>query len=514
MLVLSACTSTGQPSGSTAPVSGGTLVYALKADIPGMDAPYVEGTPAYIVLSQIYERLAFVDFDGAIKPQLAESWEASTDLKTWTFKLRQGIKFQDGTPFNAAAVKASYDHILNPPSLVAKTYQAGISSVNVVDDATVRFTATEANASFIYQFVSEFRAAIHSPAAIEKWGKDYIAHPVGTGPFRFVEWKRDDQIVLERNPDYWGEKAKLDKIVFRIVPDAQTTLIELEKGTIHMSNNFPVGQLADISKNANVTVQRAPLLQLFGYWFNVKKEPFTDVRVRKALRLAVDTDTIVKTIGAGLMERAKGPVYVTSPVSHPTLQEPAFNPDEAKRILASAGWTPGPGGILQKDGKPLAFTILATASGIVPKDSDITQAVQQYFKAIGVDAKIDTLELAAFLAKRNQATHEFTWMAIGPRPPDPALTPLDIALSCTGLLGHSYYCNPALDRLLTQAKGTADPEARKKLYFQAQELIWDDHPGIYISNPYSFMVVSNKVGAYRDSTMRLSNLFNGTTLKQ
>ena len=375
-IVVGACSSSGAPNASGSPAAGGTLVYALKADIPGFDAPNVEGTPAFLVLSQVYERLAFVDFDGSLKPQLAESWAPSTDLKTWTFKLRKGVKFQDGTPFNAAAVKASYDHILNPPSLVAKTYSAGISAVSVIDDSTVSFTSPDANASFIYQFVSEFRAAIHSQAAIDKWGKDYTSHPVGTGPFRFVEWKRDDQIVLERNPDYWGDKAKLDKLVFRIVPDAQTTLIELDKGTIHMSGNFPAGQLADIAKDTNVTIQRTPQLQLFGYWFNVKKDLFSDVRVRKALRLAVDTDTIVKTIGAGLMERARGPVYVTSPVEHPTLQEPAYNPDEAKRILASLGWTPGAGGVLQKDGKPFSFTILATASGIVPKDSDITQAVK------------------------------------------------------------------------------------------------------------------------------------------
>lgn len=496
------------------PVSSGTLVYGLRADAATFDAPRAQGPSDFTPINQIYERLVLIDYDGSLKPQLAESWQGSSDLLRWTFKLRRGVKFHDGTPFNAEAVKASYDRVMSPEtSLLARQFQSGIDKVEIVDDSTVIFHSKGPNASFVYQFVGEMRPVIHSPSAIQKWGREYNAHPVGTGPFRFVEWRRDEQIILDRNPDYWGEKPKINRLMFKIVPDAQTMLIEVEKGTVHITQSpfFPVEQLGQIRRNPNLVVGQDVQYQVFGYWFNTRKEPFTDVQVRKALRLAVDTDTIVKTIGAGLMERARGPVYIKSVAVHPSLQEPLYDVDQAKRILASRGWQPGPTGILQRDNRPFAFTILAT-SGIIPKDKDITEAVQRYFRAVGVDARIETLELGAFLAQRERAAHDVTWMAIGPRPPDPALTALDIALACTGNLNHSYYCSAELDAILARAKSAKDLSQRKQFYYVAQEKVWEEYPGIYVSNPYFFIVQRKEVKGFRPTTSRFSNLFNSTSL--
>lgn len=506
---------TGLAPTVAAPVSGGALIYGLNADAATLDAPRGQGPSDFTPINQMYERLALVDYDGSLKPQLAESWQASPDLLTWTFKLRKGVKFHDGTPFNAEAVKVSYERVMNPEtSLLAKQFQAGIASVEAVDDYTVAFHAKIPNASFVNQFVSEWRPVIHSPTALRKWGKDYSSHPVGTGPFRFVQWKRDEEIVLERNPEYWGEKPKTARLIFKIVPDAQTMLIELEKGSVHITQSpfFPVEQLSQIRSNPNLVVRQDLQYEVFGYWFNVKKDPFSDVEVRKALRLAVDTETIVKTIGAGLMERARGPVYLKSIAIHPSLQEPRYDPDQAKRILAGRGWQPGPGGVLYKGGRPFAPTIL-NINGIVPKDKEITEAVQRYFRAIGVDAKIETLELGTFFSQREKGTHDITWMAIGPRPPDPALTALDIGLACTGNLNHSYYCDPDLDRILAKAKATKDLSVRKQFYFLAEEKVWDQYPGIYVSNPYFFIVHRKEVKDFRATTSRLSDLFVKTYLQ-
>ena len=489
-------------------------MYGLNADIATFDGPSVTGAPNFMVLSQMAERLVFVDYDGSLKPQLAETWD-SPDLKVWTFKLRKGVKFHDGSDFNAQAVKSSYDRVMNPDtSLIAKQYQAAIEKVEVIDDFTVRFTATAANASFIPQFVSETRAVIQSPTAITKWGKEYAQHPVGTGPWRLASRKADQEIVLERNPDYWGTKPLLDKVVFKIIPDSQTMLIEVERGTVHLSPNFPIAQVAEIAKSPNVTVAKELQYQLFGYWFNTKNALFSDVNTRKALRLAVDTKRIVDTLGSGFMERARGPVYVPSAIAHPTLQEPDFAPDEAKRILAGLGWKAGSDGVLAKDGKRFSFTFLTTISGQVANEHEIAQAVQRYFADIGVEAKIEELEFGAFLAKRVQRTFDFAWMAIGPRPPDISLTALNIALSCTGNLNDSQICDPEFDKLVTQAAQTSDLAARKQLYYKAQERIWEQYPGIYISNPYAFMLINKKVTNYQHSAgVRIFNLFGTAQIK-
>jgi len=283
---------------------------------------------------------------------LAESWEASEDALTWTFHLRKGVTFHDGTPFNAEVVKFSYDRVMNPEhSRVAAQFQEGIKEVEVVDDYTVKFHLNFPNASFIAQLVADFRSVIMSPAAVEKYGEDLAINPVGTGPFKFVEWRRDEQIVLERNEDYWGGAPLLDGVIFRVIPDEQTMLIELEKGTVHMSLNFPIEHLAELEANPDLTVHKGLKHASYGAWFQVNMPPMGDVRVRKAFALAVDVDTIVDTVGKGLMVPACGPVPPNNVLIKPCeIEWPKYDPEEAKRILVSWVGKRGPMGFCKRMG--------------------------------------------------------------------------------------------------------------------------------------------------------------------
>jgi len=494
---------------------GGTLVYGQISDANTLEPYMATGLTALYPMSQMFERLVLIDHDGSLKPWLAESWEGSEDAQTWTFHLRKDVKFHDGTPFNAEVVKFSYDRLMDPEhSRVAAQFQEGIKEVEVVDDYTVKFHLNFPNASFIYQLLGDFRSVMISPAAVEKYGEDLSLNPVGTGPFKFVEWRRDEQIVMERNEDYWDDPPLLDRIIWKVVPDEQTMLIELEKGTIHMTFNFPTQHLEDLRANPDIDVRQGLFHAIYGAWFNVNMPPFDDVRLRKALTLAVDVDTIVETIGADIMVKACGPVPTNNALVDPCEMEwLGYDPEEAKRILAELGWEPGPGGILQKDGEPLEIYLMWTEV-VTAKDKELGEALQSYLSQIGADVRFEVLEWSTFSAARRDAKFDMCWQQTGPRPPDPGLTALDLALKCGAVLNLSTYCNKDYDAIVNKAMSTTDPAERLKYYKQAQEFIRDEYVGIYMGNPYQYMAIRKEVKNFTFSANRSWNVFNKTYLEE
>ncbi len=483
------------PTSPPEPKKGGTLVFGQISDAYELgNPPKSGGLTSYYPINEMFERLVVVQADGSQRPQLAESWESSEDLLSWTFHLREGVKFHDGTPFDAEAVRFTYeDRLMNPDhSLVAAQYQAGIKDVEVVDDHTVRFHLNYVNSHFIAQLVSDMRAVMMSPAAAEKYGEDLALHPVGTGPFRFVEWVPDEQIVLERNEEYWGGPPNLDRIIYKVVPDTQTQLIELEEGTLHISWNFPFEHLQELEENPEIRVESGVQNATYGLWFNTQRAPFDDVRVRKAVTLAVDVDTIVETVAAGLMDRAEGPVPVSVSTHDPTLEIPKYDPEEAKRILAELGWEPGPDGILQKDGQPFTVHMIWTEV-VTSKDKEIGEVVQRYLTELGLDVRMELMDWSTFSPVRRDRDYDICWMQVGPRPPDPALTTLDLGLRCGALLNDSDYCNEDFDAIMLEAASTIDPEEQARLYSEAQQMAIDGYAGIYIGNTYMFMAIRDEV---------------------
>lgn len=512
LLVLVAASSVATPAAAGEAKRGGTLVYGQTGEPQTLDTPRASGNPAQIITSMFYEHLVRIGGDGSHQPALAESWEGTPDLKTYRFKLRKGVKFHDGTPFNAAAVKFNYERFKDPKASAMTAQYALIEKIETPDDSTVVFRLNRPNVAFVEENVTEWRAAMVSPAAVQKWGKEYALHPVGTGPWKFVEWIPDDRIVLERNPDYWGGGPLLDKVVVRSIPDDQTRFLELERGGVHLAWKLLPEQIERLRRNPNIEVQIPPSLTIRGWNFNNTRPPFNDPKVRLAVYHAIDIDTIVKTQLSGIAIRSRGPVYVKSPVIHPTLKEPEYNPAKAKALLAEAGWKPGPDGVLVKDGKRFEITMVFGA-GHLPKNKELNQAAQQYLSQVGIAANLREVEYTAYLKAGELMQHDMTTLAIGPRSPDPVLTALEVGFRTKGRLNRSGYSNPQLDDLLNKGASVANMEERKKFYYQAQEVVMKDVPAVFTHNDLDVMAIRKEVQGYTHSSIQQNNLLDKVWLR-
>lgn len=507
-LVLATAWSTPSAAGAR---RAGTLVYAQTGDPVTLDSVRASGEPASFAINQIFDHLVHIGPDGSHLPALATSWEGSKDLKTYSFKLRRGAKFHDGTPFNAAAVKFNYERFVdkNVSAMVAQ-YDI-IDRIETPDDHTVVFHLKRPSVSFVEEQISEWRGVINSPTAINKSGKGYATRPVGTGPWKFVEWIPDDRITLERNPDYWGGAPLLEKLVIRSVPDPQTTFLEIQRGSVHMAYKLQPEHMVKLKESRDIVIQAAPSLTVRGFWFNVTRPPFNDIKVRQAVSHAVDTDTMVKALLGDMAVRSKGPVYVSSPALLPTLKEPEYDPEKAKRLLAQAGWKPGSDGILAKEGKRFSISIL-TGAGLLMKGKEQCEFLQQNLANVGIGAKIEELEYAAFLKKRFEKQNDIIMFGTGPRTPDPSLTVLDINLASKGRLNVSGYSNPELDKILVQARSISSMDERKKLYYKAQEMAMNEYVGIYTYNDQEQIAIRREVKDYRHSAIGRNNLFDKVSL--
>ena len=327
-----------------------------------------------------------------IQPKLATSYEVMNPTKV-RFKLRPNVKFHDGTPVQRRrgqvhlrpGVQERPARAVGEPRGARRRrrgrgrphrrhrHQGAVRPDPALDGHAVR--------------------AIVSPTAVQKMGEGLRA-PVGTGPFKFVEWKTNTQII-ERNPDYWGEKALLDRVVFKVVPEEGARMIALQTGDADMVMFPSPAQLPTFRKDSKYTVHEAPGLRVVYIGLNAKLAPLDDVRVRQALLQAVDRKAIIDNIVEGLGVPAKS---VISPgvFGYKDMQFDQlfpFDRAKAKALLAQAGWTPGPDGILQKGGQKLTLNWIAQR-GRYPKDGEITEAVQAMWKEIGVDAKVEFREWA------------------------------------------------------------------------------------------------------------------------
>ena len=383
---------------------GGTLTIVRPTDPVSLD-PHTETTaPGAWVYYNILEPLIYLDEKMTIQPRLATSYEVMSPTKV-RFKLRPDVKFHDGTPFNAAAVKFTFDRAFKstPPARWA-SLAGPIAGAEVVDDLTVDIVTKEPYGP-ILRSMAMLYVSIVSPTAVQKLGEGALRAPVGTGPFKFVEWKTNTQIVIERNPDYWGEKALLDRVVFKVVPEEGARMIALQTGDADMVMFPSPAQLPTFKKDSKYTVHEAP-----GPPGRVRRaeqqacRPLDDVRVRQALIQAVDRKAILDNIVEGLgvpRSPTSRPASSATRTCSSTSSYP-FDRAKAKALLAQAGWTPGPDGILQKGGQKLTLNWIAQR-GRYPKDGEITEAVQQMWKEVGVDAKVEFREWATVFNEYNQA---------------------------------------------------------------------------------------------------------------
>jgi peptide/nickel transport system substrate-binding protein len=439
---------------------GGSLTVGLELDIAGFD-PLKVGvfdTSANMAAALIFDTLTSLDEKGEAQPKLAASWSHADDYKTWTFKLRPGVKFHDGTAFDAQAVKFNFDRQKDPKNKCrCAFYIAFIKEVQAPDASTAVFVLTDpaVNLPKILAFASS-NNVMQSPAAMQAKGDDYNRNPVGTGPFVLKSWTAGDRMVLEKNASYWNDgRPYLDRVVLRPLPDSQARFASLEAGESDLiwDDEFDSDNILKAKKTPSLAVHQHVGSGAGVYAFNTKAPPFDDVRVRRALVMALDRKKWSEVLTNGLSRPATNPYGDGSWVK--CKDDGALPYDLAK---AQA--------LLKEYGKPVKFKMLVTAT---PRGRANGQVLQQFWKLAGAEMEIEQVDQTAIVTRAFARQFELTpWRIVDLADPDPQMVANFRSGSPVAL---ANYANPELDRLLDHARVTADPEKRSEDYCAISRLI-------------------------------------------
>jgi glutathione transport system substrate-binding protein len=434
--------------------------------------PAVGTGPFQSIMNGMYEGLVAWDEKLQLQPKLATSWKPSADGKQWTFTLRQGVKFHDGTPFTSEAVKTTVDHILDKNT--ASTRRASytlIQKVDTPDPNTAVFTTDPPSPDLPF-LLADGSVRIISPTALQKYGKDFGRNPVGTGPYKFDEWVPNDHVSGVINPDYWGTKPLVRRLVYKPVPEASARVVVLRTGEADVVFNLPPADQDSLKQNQNLVVNNTPSLTVVMIELRVTKPPFSDKRVRYALNQAIDKDAIIKNVmrGQAFPLRTPGIEGIYGTADFDLLP---YDAAKAKSLLADAGLASG-------------FDMtLFYVSGRWPGDDQVIQAVQGYWSQVGVRAKIikgDNAALVDYLARDPDQNPGLAIM------PQRSSFYLDYHLfrmyqtdaTHANAAQRSGYSNPEVDRLIKAEQSDFDPAHRLTTFQQAQKLIWDDQPFVYL----------------------------------
>lgn len=475
LIVLAACQAPA-PQGSASKV-GGEWVIAVTEEPDTLDAHKSTTALSDTILRYVGDPLIAKDQSGKYVPGLAKSWTISPDGLTWTFQLREDVKFHDGSVFDAAAMKATFDRALDPAtkSPIAGGLLGPVKSVTTTGPSTLVLTLKQPFSPLLDNLSDAGRMLALSPKATSD--AEFGRKPISTGPWKVAEWRSGDRIVLARNPDYaWAADflhkgaAFIDKIVFRIIPESATQVSAFESGEVDQLG-VPPAQVQRYLDEKRFDVKRAYRngVGLF-LEFNVTKAPFDDLALRRALNFAVDKDAVVKTALKGFGEAAYGPLPPSIRGYFPGIVQyaPHFDKTKAAEALDQAGWKLE-GGVRMKGGQPLTFTLYNAA---IDTWKDSAQLVQAQLKELGIDMKIQTFEFGTLLAKAKQGEQQAHFLGYTYTNPDIVYIWFHSSNIGTGL-NVSHYKDSALDKMIEDARLEVDDAKRLKLYENIQKYIVD-----------------------------------------
>jgi len=510
VLVGSACAPATTPAGGSgapagAPVAGGTVTIPIVADPtlnPWSPNAFVE---SLFVNRVLFDGLTKPGKDLAPAPDLAASWETAADGLTWTFKLRDGVKWSDGQPFSADDVAFTFNDIVLKKELAAQNRGnfAAVSKVTAVDSKTVKFELARpfaALASYLAYNAGIVPKHVLSadPLKTTSFNKGV---PVSTGPYKVEKYTSGESVVLTRNDNYFGPKPLLDKVVFSVVPDANTQIAQALAGDIGIMILDNKAAVDRVKSAPNVGIVSRPLVQYYWLALNQTDARFTDVRVRQAFLDAIDRNAIIKSVELGYGSIANTPISPALSAYFDPSQSSRYpyDPAKAKALLADAGWTPGADGVLVKDGKPFRFTMDVGQKGVL---EPVNALIQQDLKKIGVVADLNTMEWNAYIQKvvvRREYTASVNWWTY---PSDPDVYPYYHSSAAGKGFNIPGYLDPKLDDLLVQGQATADLEKRKAVYKQLQAYTADTLPYLFLWYPEEVDVVSKSLHGVPDLGLR------------
>ncbi len=476
-----------------------TLIFGRGGDSTSLDPISTTEGETYRVTDSLYETLvSYGEQDTTIHPGLAESWEVSADNLVYTFHLLEGIKFHDGSDFNADSVVFNFDRWMNGDEEKFPYYtmfggykgqpEAVIKEVKALDSKTVQFTLFRPQAPFLKNLaMSAF--GIASPKAVEKYGDTFREHPVGTGPFKFVEWKPNDKIVIEKNDGYRDAKqVKLKQIIFKVIPDNSTRLNALENGEIDLMDGVNPSDKSKISGNKNLQLIERPSMNVGYVGFNTEKAPFNNKKVRQALNMAVDKKALIDAFYAGQAAVAKNPMPPSIEGYNDAVQDYKYDLTAAKNLLAEAGFP---------DGFTMELWYMPVARPYMPEAQKVAEVLQGEWKKIGVTVETKTVDWATYLdnaAKGDLPAFMLGWTGDNGDPDNFLYTLLD--KESIGSNNYSRYVNEDLHKLLIAAQTETDQAKRNDLYNQAQVIIHDDAPWIPLVHSKPLIASGNDVAGY------------------
>lgn len=458
------------------------LVVATGTDASTFDPHFTTDSATEVLNKNIYNNLVRFNDQMQIVPDLATKWDVAQDGLTWTFELRQGVKFHDGTNFDAHAVKAVLERVLNPEvGSPRRSVLAMISGIVVVDAHKVQLVTSYRCGSFLQQLAHPVGAMI-SPAAIEQYGKDLARNPVGTGPFKLTEWVSGDKIVMERNTAYFDGAPRVEKLVFRIVPEDATRAMLLEAGQVDVALRLPVTDLNRLRQNKDLTVIETPTVMTMYIALNNTRGPLADPRVRQAMNHAVDKNIIVRDIMEGMAIVADAPI---SPATWGYASIGAYSPDlaKARQLLAVAGY-------------PNGFEVeLWTPVGRYLMDRQIAENLQAQLAQVGINMKIQQWEFQALMSEVQKGQFDMVLLGWSPSTgdADQGLYPVFHSTQWPPRSNRAHYSNPEVDSLLERAREAVDPVLRLSLYQQAQQLIVNEAAWIFLHYPKQAVVTRSAV---------------------
>lgn len=476
---------------------GGTLNVAAFADVISLDPHTNTADDLALRSTSMFEALVTQDQALHQIPSLAESWQASPDAVEWTFKLRPGIKFHDGTPCDAAAVKANFDRANDPKNaLLIRSNLLFFKELQVIDQLTVKFIHTQPDGAALANVGG---VPILSPTAFTAVdAKTFGQKPVGTGPFKFKEWAPGDHVTLERHDDYWGGKAKLDAITFKVIADENTRVTAVKTGEIDFIPRISLPLLAPLQKEQGVQVVET--IPVFRTYFGIGSHPkFQDVRVRQAVvRYGCPRADILKQVYLGHGEIAVGPVPSVSEWYIDYTNLVTYDPNMAKSLLQQAGVT------------NLSFDAIYPSG-----DSTLSDALtvwQAALKGIGVTMNLNSMDNGAFLKIILDAAADYDLCFAPSQGPLSDFQVIRGTHRSTGGANISHNKNPNLDALIDKAQATLDFTQRKQIYDQAFHLVIDDSKQYYVTFYPTYRILSKRVSGYTKANSTFYR-FNNVTVQ-
>ncbi len=453
------------------------VVVAVQSNFTTTDPYDANDTLSQAVAKSFYQGLYGFDKDMKMVPVLADSYTVSDGGLVYTVKLKSGIEFHDGTPFNAEAVKVNFDRVTNPDNKLKRyNLYKNIAKTEAVDPTTVRFTLKEPFSPFV-NTLAHPSGVIISPAALAKYGSKGIAqHPVGTGPFRFVEWKASDYMKVEKFDNYWRKGyPKIDSITWRPVVDNNTRAAIMQTNEAQFAFPMPPEAVASLKSKPSLEVTSAPSIIQRYITMNVQHKPFDNVKVREAINYAINKEALVKVAFSGYAIPAEG--VVPNGVAYNVKLGPwPYDPAKAKQLLKEAGY-------------PNGFETTLWSAYNYTTAQKVIQFVQQQLAQVGIKVKVEALEAGQRVERvesaQNPATAPVRMYYVGwsssTGEADWALRPLLATESFPPkLFNIAYYSNPEVDSDLAKALVATDDADRAKLYADAQKRVWKDAPWAFL----------------------------------